>query len=305
MRDLMTRSSEPTTTASQPLVTAPLLGGSPLIRGENVRSYDELLERICATLQPRDSLEEIWIHDIVDLVWETFRLRRAKASLMTDAARRELERQLDTIHPGAHQITIEWAAGGADAAVEVERLLASAGLSMDRIVAHAMSNALHNMERLDRMLVSVEGRRGAALRELDRHRAPLAQKLRCAIAQAEDTELQKRPPRPGPEDSGGQGALIAQRRPARVEPAGRPRSCICGPDCRLGPCHGGAGGRQGAVRDGLPHRLCANGCGAGAPHARRSPFRAAIEWGNACSRRGARPLRSPCPLAAQTRHLGI
>ena len=191
----MTRSSVPTIVASQPLVTAPLLGGSPLIRGENVRSYDELLERICATLQPRDSLEEIWIHDIVDLVWETFRLRRAKASLMTDAARRELERQLDTIHPGAHQITIEWAAGGADAAVEVERLLASTGLSMDRIVAHAMSNGLHNMERLDRMLVSVEGRRGAALRELDRHRAPLAQKLRCAIAQAEDAELVPDAPR--------------------------------------------------------------------------------------------------------------
>ena len=41
----MTRSSEPTTAASQPLATAPLLGGAPLIRGENVRSYDELLER--------------------------------------------------------------------------------------------------------------------------------------------------------------------------------------------------------------------------------------------------------------------
>jgi hypothetical protein len=191
----MTRSSEPTTAASQPPATAPLLGGAPLIRGENVRSYDELLERICATLQPRDSLEEIWIREIVDLVWETFRLRRAKASLMTDAARREVERQLDTSHPGAHQIALEWAAGGADAAVEVERLLASAGLSMDRIVARAMSNALHNMERLDRMLVSVEGRRGAALRELDRHRAPLAQKLRCAIAQAEDAELVPDAPR--------------------------------------------------------------------------------------------------------------
>jgi hypothetical protein len=191
----MTRSSEPTTAASQPLVTAPLLGESPLIRGENVRSYDELLEHICATLQPRDSLEEIWIREIVDLVWETFRLRRAKASLMTDAARRELERQLDAIHPGAQQIAIEWAAGGGDAAVEVERLLASIGLSLDRIVARAMSNAIHNLERLDRMLVSVEGRRGAALRELDRHRAPLAQKLRCAIAQAEDAELVPDAPR--------------------------------------------------------------------------------------------------------------
>src|ERR1700732_1051417 len=156
----MTRSSEPHTAASQPLATAPLLGGAPLIRGENVRSYDELLERICATLQPRDSLEEIWIREIVDLVWETFRLRRAKASLMTDAARREVERQLDTSHPGAHQIALEWAAGGADAAVEVERLLASAGLSMDRIVAHARSNDVHKMEPLARLVGGVGGRPG-------------------------------------------------------------------------------------------------------------------------------------------------
>src|ERR1700736_6066392 len=98
-RKLMTRSSEPTTAASQPLATAPLLGGAPLIRGENVRSYDELLERICATLQPRDSLEEIWIREIVDLVWETFRLRRAKASLMTDAARRGVGSELATNPP--------------------------------------------------------------------------------------------------------------------------------------------------------------------------------------------------------------
>src|SRR6202048_5433262 len=153
----MTRSSEPTTAASQPLATAPLLGGAPLIRGENVRSYDELLERICATLQPRDSRGEIWIREIVDLVWETFRLRRAKASLMTDAARREVERQLDTSHPGAHQIALEWAAGGGGAAVEGERVARPPGLSMDGIVAHAMSNAVHNMERLARMLARVEG----------------------------------------------------------------------------------------------------------------------------------------------------
>jgi hypothetical protein len=38
----------------------------------------------------RDSLEEIGIRDVVDLVWETFRLRRMKATMMTDAAHREI-----------------------------------------------------------------------------------------------------------------------------------------------------------------------------------------------------------------------
>jgi hypothetical protein len=194
----MTRSSEPTTAASAPLAAAPLLGGSSLIRGENVRSYDEFLERICATLQPRDSLEEIWIRDIVDLVWETFRLRRAKANLMTDAARDQVAYKLDGSHPRALQIACDWAAGDEDAASQVERALASAGLSMDRLVARAMSSMFKDMERLDRMLVSVENRRSAALRELANYRAPLAQKLRRAIAQAEGAELVPDAPRLAP-----------------------------------------------------------------------------------------------------------
>ena len=194
----MTRSSEPTTAASAPLAAAPLLGGSSLIRGENVRSYDEFLERICATLQPRDSLEEIWIRDIVDLVWETFRLRRAKANLMTDAARDQVASKLDGSHPRALQIACDWAAGDEDAASHVERTLASAGLCMDRLVARAMSYMFKDMERLDRMLVSVENRRSAALRELANYRAPLAQKLRRAIAQAEGAELVPDAPRLAP-----------------------------------------------------------------------------------------------------------
>src|SRR5216684_1522309 len=76
--------------AAPPLATLALLGAPPLIRGENARGYDELLGRICATLQPADSLEEIWIRDVVDLVWETFRLRRMKASMMTDATHRAI-----------------------------------------------------------------------------------------------------------------------------------------------------------------------------------------------------------------------
>jgi hypothetical protein len=194
----MSRSDEITPgRAAPPLATVALLGAPLLIKGENARGYDELLARICATLQPADSLEEIWIRDVVDLVWETFRLRRMKASMMTDATHREIGATLSTEYTGARETAQKWAAGDAGAAEEIEAALACAGLSMDTVIARAMTSKyrIEKMERLDRMLMSAEARRSAALRELGYHRAPLAQKLRRSIAQAEHAELAVDAPR--------------------------------------------------------------------------------------------------------------
>jgi hypothetical protein len=171
--------------ASAPLATLPLLGAPPLIKGEDAGSYDQLLARICGTLRPSDSLEEIWIRDVVDLVWETFRLRRMKASMMTDATHQEIGDTLGEEYTGARETAQKWAAGDAGAAEEIEAALVGAGLSMDTVIARAMMYRIEQMERLDRMLVSAEARRSAALRELDYHRGPLAQKLRLAIADVE------------------------------------------------------------------------------------------------------------------------
>jgi hypothetical protein len=186
----MGKSSESTSSgASQPLATLALLGAPPLIKGENARSYDELLARICDTLRPADSLEEIWVRDVVDLVWETFRLRRIKASLMTDGTCEYIRLALDR-EPGYARVVAQKFAAGDAAAKDVEAALVGAGVSMDTVIARAMMLKLETMERLDRMLVSAEARRSAALRELDCHRAPLAQKLRRSIAQAGHAELE-------------------------------------------------------------------------------------------------------------------
>jgi hypothetical protein len=192
----MGKSSESTSSgASQPLATLALLGAPPLIKGENARSYDALLARICDTLRPADNLEEIWIRDVVDLVWETFRLRRIKASLMTDGTCECIRLALDREPGYARVVAQKLAAGDAAAAEKVEAALVGAGVSMDTIIARAMLLKLETMERLDRMLVSAEARRSAALRELDCHRAPLAQKLRRSIAQAGHAELEVEAPR--------------------------------------------------------------------------------------------------------------
>ena len=45
-------------------------GPPPLIQGEDRGAYDKLLARVSAAVKPVDILEEIWVHDIVDLEWE-------------------------------------------------------------------------------------------------------------------------------------------------------------------------------------------------------------------------------------------
>jgi hypothetical protein len=55
----------------------------------------------------------------------------------------------------------------------VDKLLASAGLTMDAVMAQALSLKLDDIERIDRMIATAEGRRNAILREVDRHRTSM------------------------------------------------------------------------------------------------------------------------------------
>jgi hypothetical protein len=57
-----------------------LFGPPPLIEGEDTRAYDELLTQISTAVKPANIPEDIWVQDIVDLVWEALRLRRLKAN---------------------------------------------------------------------------------------------------------------------------------------------------------------------------------------------------------------------------------
>jgi hypothetical protein len=190
----MSRSTHSVNAPAQSAASDVPLGPPPLMEGEDSRGYGELHERIRASLQPRDSLEEIWIRDIVDLVWDTFRLRRAKASLMTDEAQEIIERHMRESCRHAVQIARSWAARDEEAASQVERALGSGGCSMERVAARAMTRSLNIIERMDRMLTKVEIRRSAALRELERYRGPLGEKLRLVIAQEEAGPLHAAPP---------------------------------------------------------------------------------------------------------------
>jgi hypothetical protein len=166
-------------------------GPPPLIDGENSAEYEELLARVSATVKPADILEEIWVRDIVDLVWEAWRLRRLKAALMAANAHRGLSAALDPLVEWSERkaLVADWLAREPEAIKRVDQILESAGLTMDAVMAQTLSIKLDDIERIDRMTALVEARRNAILREIDGHREILSQNLRRAVQHVEDGQL--------------------------------------------------------------------------------------------------------------------
>jgi len=100
-------------------------------------------------------------------------LRRESASAIDRYALK------DTFGWRAEDIAERWRAKHQDAISEVEALLTDAGISMDEVMAEALSAKMPEMATLESMLRSADERRYAALREIDRRRSALAQNARA------------------------------------------------------------------------------------------------------------------------------
>lgn len=169
-----------------------LFGPPPLIEGEDPAVYEALAGRISAAVEPRDVIEEIWVRDISDNLWEILRLRRLKAKLMHSASRLELAEALRRLtgKPSVSDLIDGWARRDAAMVEKVNAVLKRAGLDQEAILAQALEVKLDTFERIDRMIMQSEARRNLILREIDRHRDVLAQRLRDAAA-IEDAEFTK------------------------------------------------------------------------------------------------------------------
>jgi hypothetical protein len=168
-----------------------LFGPPPLFEGEDTKAYDELLTRISTVVKPADILEDIWVRDLVDLTWDVFRLRRLKANVMMANAHKGLSEILAPLVGSSEAETLAeaWAARKSDVAKEVDKALASAGLGMDAVMVQTLSLKLDDIERIEHMIAIAEARRNTTLREIDRHRETLGEKLRRAVEQLEDRQL--------------------------------------------------------------------------------------------------------------------
>jgi hypothetical protein len=80
----MSRKTPPLEPAEPPRAEPPptdlqsLFGPVPLLAGEDASAYEALKGQIRAAVAPKDVIEEIWVRDVLDLLWETMRLRPAQ-----------------------------------------------------------------------------------------------------------------------------------------------------------------------------------------------------------------------------------
>jgi hypothetical protein len=161
-------------------------GAPPLLEGEDSAAYDALLIRISTAVKPADALEDIWVRDIVDLQWDLLRWRRLKVNLMAASLRTRLNQLIED----GNDLVNEFAARNPNAIKEVNRVLASGGLTLDAVLAQTLGQNLGQIECIERMTAKAEERRDAALREVKLHRAMLARTLKRSIETVEDAEYQ-------------------------------------------------------------------------------------------------------------------
>ena len=171
-----------------PSAALAFLASSPLIAGEDAAAYDDLSARMSRMLTPSDILEQIWVRDVVDLTWETLRLRRLKAQFLTATAHEGLALVLGPLLGAktSDQVAPRWAARDAQALVQVDAVLAAAGLDTDAAMARTFALKIDTVERIERMAAGAHYRRSDVLREIERHRASFATTLRRAVAEVED-----------------------------------------------------------------------------------------------------------------------
>jgi hypothetical protein len=168
-----------------------------------------LLARFSGVVKPADFLEKMWVREIVDLTWESLRWRRLATSLHALAVPPALEAMLGWIKgpdpakglfpdPDSvfrsepptpeHLLAKKWAAKNPAATKRVDKILAKANISMDSLCAKALASEINIIERIDRLATVAEARRNATLREIERHRANLAQILRDKLRHEEQAE---------------------------------------------------------------------------------------------------------------------
>jgi len=168
-----------------------LFGPPQLIDGEDCGAYEELHERVWLSLEPVDILEEISVRDFVDLTWEVLRWRRLKSSLMAASAFKGLQKVLEPFSfEGYHDLVEDWAARKPNAIAQVNRMLESAGLTADAVMAQTLCENLEAIRTMETMTALAERRRDDAVCQIERHRVALALRARRIVQQLEDEDCQ-------------------------------------------------------------------------------------------------------------------
>jgi hypothetical protein len=164
-----------------------LLPKLPLLITESADEFDALRDAFEREIKPRGVIEQMYVHDISSIVWEILRLRRCKVIIINAAFSNALEDLLVRLRQpgqqdfqardGARRLAHAWFTDE-ESQKRVSETLGRFDLDESAIEAEAISRSSKALERLDRMLTSLESRRNKALGCVAEYRVSLGEQLR-------------------------------------------------------------------------------------------------------------------------------
>jgi hypothetical protein len=89
----------------------------------------------------------------------------------------------------AEELVNEYVRHESGAVALIDDLLAKAGMTIDALIVPHLEKQLEYIERVDRLTTIAETRRNASLREIDRRRSALGEKMRRSMQEIEQGEL--------------------------------------------------------------------------------------------------------------------
>jgi len=177
----------PIPAASPPPPDLACFGRPPLVPGEQTAAYEALQAAFSAALRPRDVLEQAWVRETGDLIWERLRLRRHKAALMTACADEGMQRLLKGlgVRGDFYDLARRWAARDLAAVGQVEAVLNTAGLGIEHVMAQTLRHIIGEFAQVERMIAANTARQAAILREIDFYRTHFGAEVRRVVQEVE------------------------------------------------------------------------------------------------------------------------
>lgn len=170
-----------------------LFGKPPVLTGEDAEAFTALKHHLFESVKPADFIEAMAINDLLNLVWETTRLRRLRARLLETSDHVGLQHIVGSLidsHYNAGTLTRDWALSGREASGDLAEIMEAANIDREAIQAQTLAVKLNAYEAIDRMIERADARRIVVMRELDRHREALARRIKDAVAEIEDATFE-------------------------------------------------------------------------------------------------------------------
>ncbi len=162
-----------------------LISRPALTLTESADDYNSLVKSLQQAISPGGFIEHLYVADIAAIVAETVRYRRCKAAMINTAFRGALEKLLiqfwkkpDEMAPyeESEVLAFEWFTDP-KAKQDVAEILGKFNLDESTIEAEAIRSLAPELEVLDRMLRSWEGRRDRAIRGIADYRKGFAERV--------------------------------------------------------------------------------------------------------------------------------